>query len=146
MDRRARSKRTSPLLFAVRLSSPLSFPFPLTSPLTSTPALPMPTPSPPPSSDEEGDHEYIEIQDSEPEQPNIRLPTTSLASRFKTLCKASPPPSQSTPTVSAPPPHRRIVKANLTNIRSSVRSCDQCRSAKQRVSGLFLLLSSPLSR
>ena len=115
-------------------------------PPTSTLTLPMPTPSPPPSSDEEGDHEYIEIQDSEPEQPNIRLPTTSLASRFKSLCKASPPPSQSTPTVSAPPPHRRIVKANLTNIRSSVRSCDQCRSAKQRVSGLFLLLSSPLSR
>jgi len=108
---------------------------------TSTSSPPMPAPSAPPSSDEEGDHEYVEMQDSEPEQPNTRVPTTSLASRFKSLCKASPPPSPPPPpppskpttTVStaAPPPPRRQI--NLNNPRSTgVRSCDQCRISKQR--------------
>ncbi|GAA5826365.1 hypothetical protein JCM5353_004734 [Sporobolomyces roseus] len=101
----------------------------------------MSAPSAPPSSDEEGDHEYVEMQESEPEQPNTRVPTASLASRFKSLCKASPPPSPPPPppskpttTVSIaapPPPSRRQI--NLNNPRSTgVRSCDQCRISKQK--------------
>ena len=93
-------------------------------------------------------------QDIEPsEQTLTREPPSSLAARFRNLCQTSPSPPPESLSVPVPPPspqktlsrpagYRPIVSRtpvanNMPRVRvraSQVRSCDQCRTSKQKVS------------
>ncbi|GAA5988869.1 hypothetical protein JCM5350_000991 [Sporobolomyces pararoseus] len=109
--------------------------------------------SPPRSPDADNDSVIIMDDEEGPEQPIVREAPISLAARFRNLCKTSPsPPPPETPSVlvaPAPPsPERRELSKTssyrpivsrpqimnpLPRVRASqVRSCDQCRTSKQK--------------
>ncbi|GAA5961732.1 hypothetical protein JCM3765_000493 [Sporobolomyces pararoseus] len=108
--------------------------------------------SPPRSPDTDNDSVIIMDDEEVPEQQIVREAPVSLAARFRNLCKTSPSPPPETPSVLVPPappsPERRepsksssyrpiVSRPQIMNplprVRASqVRSCDQCRTSKQK--------------
>ncbi|GAA5902693.1 Zn(II)2Cys6 transcription factor domain-containing protein [Sporobolomyces salmoneus] len=110
------------------------------------------TPSPPQSPHSDDDSVIILDDDKEEvsADPNTRDAPTSLAARFRNLCQTSPspPPEASVRRIPPPPPSpptvsrfagyrplvsRTSVHSTVPRVRASqVRSCDQCRTSKQK--------------